>query len=284
MKSLYALLTLLAISFHAPSAAFARGGDMGNAGDPVVQEWKYTALTIYHRMKLLPASEIEGIDMAKLKYAIDNVKLESRPFTIYERTGEEVAALNYPGDNQIIINRRMWAPLRSVENTQARFTLVLHEFLFFVGVENNEFSRSSVIIPMLSIKDFSSSRYWNPLNPVNRISTDLVYNPGNCAIKGFDFDTQAQEEVQTQETQGDCGEAYRRISIRKSSLQAPPSSGYKGVFHRFEITVSDGAGHDLSQLIAEPEWGRCLLPEDGGCQVGGKFFAGGVEFRFWFKL
>lgn len=285
MKSLHALLlTLLTLCFLDPSAAFARGGDMGNAGDLVVREFSLTARTILMRMKLLPPSELDGIDLVKLKVAIENVDLQSRETTIYERTGQEVPALNFPKDNLLIVNRRMWAPLRSLERTEDRLTLVLHEFLFFIGVDDDNFARSNVIIPMLKVPDFSSTRYWNPLNPVNRISTNLVYNPGNCSLKGFDFDTQVQEETVTQTTEGDCGDAARRVSIRKTSLQAPPSSGWKGIFHRYEITVSDGAGHDLSQVTSEPEWGRCLLPEDGGCEVGGKLFAGGVEFRFWFKI
>ncbi|RZA06759.1 MAG: hypothetical protein EOP11_09500 [Proteobacteria bacterium] len=282
MKPLNALLAFAI--FILPLVPARAGSDHGNPGDITVQEFSVTAADIYIRLKLLPASELAGIDMNRLYGAINNVILMSRDTLVDEFRGNEVPALNSPEKNTILINRRMWAPLRATEETVARYTLVLHEFLFFVGIDDKEFHRSNSLIAMIRPQDFkfNAGRIWNPINPVNKISTDLVYNPGNCSLKGFAFDTQAQEEDKEEATAGDCGEAYRSVKVRKASFQAPPSSGYKGLFHRFDISVADGTGKELGQAIIEPEWARCLLPEEGGCAVSGKFFVGGVEFKLWF--
>ncbi|RZA04847.1 MAG: hypothetical protein EOP11_14180, partial [Proteobacteria bacterium] len=75
MKNLFALLPLIALLFTSPESAQAKGGDMGNAGDLVVREFSLTAQDIYNRMKLLPDSELAGIDMNRLQGAILNVEI-----------------------------------------------------------------------------------------------------------------------------------------------------------------------------------------------------------------
>lgn len=283
MKSLYALLTLLLV---APQLASARvGGDHGNPGNTVLREFTLTAQDIFNRMKLLPASELVGIDMNKLQGAILNVEVESRDVLTDPEDGEEKPAMNFPSRNKIVVNRTMWNRLRSAEETENRLSIVLHEYLGIIGVEYKDFNITNRLIPQLNVKEFNSGRFWNPLNPINRIMTSLVYNPAGseCVLKGLDFDTQEQEEERTEETTGNCGDAARKVTVQKSHYQAPPSSPWQGLVHRFEIYVYDGNGARLGETIVEPEWGRCLLPTDGACQIGGKFFVGGVEFTMWFQ-
>jgi hypothetical protein len=283
VNPLHALIIALSLTLQSPTAHARAGWDHGNPGDTVVREFTITAQDIFNRMKLLPESEREGVDMNKFQGAILNAEIVSRDRLVEPLNDNEVPAMNFPSDNKIVINRRLWPQYRSAEQTENRFGLVLHEFLMLMRVDDDRFLLSNKIVAKLNVGQFNSGRFWNSLNPVNRISTSLIFNPGDCALKGFNFDTEQQEEVAHETTTGDCGEAYRSVTIRKTALQAPPSSGWRGIFHRFEITVADGTGKDLGQTIVEPEWGRCLLPQDGGCEVGGKIFIGGVEFRFWFQ-
>ena len=287
MKSLYALLTLLA--FVAPHVASARvGGDHGNPGNTVVREFTLTAQDVFNRMKLLPSSELVGIDMNKLQGAILNVEVESRDVPLTDpEDGEEKPAMNFPSRNKIVVSTTWWSRLRRAEETENRLSIVLHEYLGIIGVEYKDFNITNRIIPLILPKGdgFNTGRFWNPLNPINRIMTSLIYNPaGNgCVLNGLDFDTQEQEEERTEETTGNCGDAYRKVTVLKSHYQAPPSSTWQGLVHRFEIQVYDDRGTRLGETIVEPEWGRCLLPTDGACQIGGKFFVGGVEFTMWFR-
>jgi len=283
VNPLHALLLLFTLSTSLNPTPARAGWDHGNPGDIVVRQFTIDAQDIFNRMKLLPTSERGGVDMNKFQGAILNAEIISRDRLVEPKNDNEVPAMNFPSDNKIVINRRLWPRYLGPDQAENRFGLVLHEFLMLMGVDDDRFLLSNSIISKLGVNESNTGRFWNSLNPVNRISTSLVFNPGGCELKGFNFDTEQQDEVAHENTTGDCGEAYRSVTIRKTSLQAPPSSQWRGIFHRFEITVADGTGKDLGQTIVEPEWGRCLLPQDGGCEVGGKVFIGGVEFRFWFQ-
>jgi hypothetical protein len=272
---------LLALAFLLPNISFGFGFDHGNPGDTVTREFRLTALDIFQRLKLLPASEINGIDMNRLAGAIANVEVQSQE-NVFLR-GVERDAINDPDKNLIVVSRSRWAPLQFADRTESRLGLVLHEYLFFVGIDDTGFDFSRNLIAKLNVKNFNTGRFWNPLNPVNRITTNLVFNPGNCKLDGLNFNTAETEEEKEVATTGDCGDAYRRVLVLKTHLQAPPSSQWQGIFHRFEIHVFDGAGVEMQNMTYEPDWGQCLLPTDGTCSVSGKLFVGGVELRFWFQ-
>jgi hypothetical protein len=82
---------------------------------------------------------------------------------------------------------------------------------------------------------------------------------------------------------GHCPEdVYRKVQIVKSTGITPASSHARGFFHKYEMTVFDKAQTVKGAMTFEPEWGACLLPENGACQVSGKMTLGGIEFVFWF--
>lgn len=274
MRSLFLLFTLI-VSFN---SAFA-GWENGNAGDTVAAEFIMTARHAVERMKLLPHSELTELDLDKLSGAILNTKVHSRE-QLFLR-GYEVDAINDPESRQIVVNRSRWKLLRVPTETANRLMLVIHEYLYIIGIDDNQFRVSGRLVPLMQIKDFNPSRWWNPLNPMNRISLALEYTPADCRVEGLNFDLSQSEEFVTTTTSGNCGEAFRKVAVRKTSHLAPPASGAKGNFHRFEVEVKDASENTLGMFSFEPSWGECLLPEDGTCQLSGKFRLGGVEFEFW---
>jgi hypothetical protein len=284
MRTLILSLLLSSSTALAPRAALAagHGWDNGNAGDTFAAEFILTARDVVARLSLLPPSEITGIDLLKLKGALDSTDVHSEETLTLD--GFEVDAINHPDKGEIIVSRSRWRALRGAEQTTQRLTLALHEYLFIIGVDDHRNVVSGKIIPLLDVKDYSPNRWWNPLNPANRIATSLEYAPNDCKIAGLDFNIANVSETVTVESTGNCGDAYRKVTVVKSSYTAPPTSDAHGTFHRFEIQVSDRKGTQLGDFTYEPEWGQCLLPQEGSCRLSGTLSTGGVDFIFWFKV
>jgi hypothetical protein len=283
MKSLpFAFQALAAlILLSVPAQAREEGWDHGNAGDAFASEFVLSGRDLVQRMKLLPASERQGVDLNQLAGAVLNTKVHTEERLILR--GMEVDALNFPEKGLIILSRARWRPLRVASETRQRLTLVLHEYLGVMGLDDSQYRLSGRIIPQLDIKDYNPHRWWNPLNPANRVSLELAYAPEGCTIDGFNFDPALPSETLTIQTVGPCGDAYRTVIVRKNSYTAPPGSPARGTFHRYEIQVLSAAGDPLGQMTYEPEWSSCLLPQDGVCRLSGKIFVGGVELIFWMQ-
>ena len=264
---------LLALPAQAPA-----GWENGNAGDIYSAEFILTGRDLFQRLKLLPASELTGIDLNRFYGAVMNTKVHSDEYV--ELNGYEVDAKNLPETGEIILNRSRWRPLRAESETRQRFLLVLHEYLWVAGVEDPQFRVSGRLMSQLTVIDYNPNRWWNPLNPANHLSLRLDYAPNNCVLSGMDFNTQAAEEQFSVEAKGECGEAYRKVEVTKHSFTAPPSTGARGTFHRYDVRVFDRGGL-VGALTYEPDWGVCVLPQDGSCRLGGKIYAGGVELNFW---
>lgn len=267
------------LSTGSEAQARALGWDNGNAGDIYTAEFILTARDLLPRMKLLPQSELAGIDMVRLAGSIANASVHSE--ATLELNGYPVDAKNYPDRQEIILNRARWRVLRTPQETSNRLMLVLHEYLFLAGVDDTQFRVSGRLVPQLNVQNFNPNRWWNPLNPVNRVTLNLEYSPEGCTVSSLDFNLQSGTEEVSTATSGSCGDAFRRITVRKNSFTAPPSSGARGTFHRYEVMVRDQADSVLGAFTYEPEWGQCLLPQDGNCQLSGKIFVGGVELHFW---
>lgn len=277
MKHFLFLLSLF--SFAAAADARTLGWDNGNAGDTYTAEFILTARDLLPRMKLLPQSELSGIDMNRLSGAVLNAKVHSEE--VLRLNGYEVDAINYPDRQEILVSRSRWRNLRAPQETANRLMLVLHEYLFLAGVDDTQFRVSGRLVPQMNVENFNPNRWWNPLNPVNRITLNLEYSPEGCSVPSIDLNLASGAEEIDASTSGNCGDAFRRISVRKNSFTAPPSSGARGTFHRYEVLVRDRADSPLGTFTYEPEWGQCLLPQDGTCKLSGKIFVGGVEFHFW---
>lgn len=274
MKKFFFLIHIL---FAVPTWAY-EGWDHGNAGDSYAAEFVMTAKDLVLHLKTLPSGELDEVNLALLIGAIETTTVRTEDQLLYK--GREVEAINDPDQKLILLNRSIWRSRRAENNTIARYTFVLHEYLGIMRVNDEQYKVSGPLVALLDLKNYNPALWWNPLNPVNYITMNLVYSNGNCKIEGLKFDLQKTEEVLVSETTGDCGDDYRKVVVAKSSNTAPPSSKLRGTFHRFQIGIMDRNGNNISQLTYEPEWGRCLGPQIGACASSGKVLLGGIEFVF----
>jgi len=270
-------LILIQILFSVPALA-VDGWEHGNAGDSYAAEFVMTAKDLVIRLKTLPSTELKEVNLALLIGAIETTTVRTEDKLIYK--GLEVEAVNDPDQKMIHLNRSIWRSRRSENSTIARYTFVLHEYLGIMRVNDDQYKVSGPLVALLDLKNYNPSMWWNPLNPVNYITMNMVYSSGSCKIEGLKFDLQKTEEMLVSETTGDCGDDYRKVVVAKSSGTAPPSSNARGTFHRFQLAMFDRNGNTISQLTYDPEWGRCLGPQEGACASSGKLLIGGIEIVF----
>lgn len=275
-KLLLLLLSLICAQAHAV------GWDHGNAGDSYAAEFIMTAKDLVVHLKTLPGTEIKEFNLTLLVGAIETTTVRSEDNLIY-KDGREVEAINDPDQKLIVVNRNIWRTHRADVETIHRYTFVLHEYLGIMRVNDEQYKVSGRLVALLTLKNYNPAQWWNPLNPVNYITMNLIYSSGSCAINGLQFDLNKTEEVLVSETQGDCGDEYRKVVVAKSSLNAPPSSNARGTFHRFQVAVFNKEGTALGSFTYEPEWGRCLGPQAAACSSSGKLLIGGVEIIFWLR-
>ncbi|MGZ3805353.1 MAG: hypothetical protein ACXVB4_14150 [Pseudobdellovibrionaceae bacterium] len=258
------------------------GWDHGNAGDAVASEFILTGRDVLQRLELLFQNNKPVFDTANLRVAIMATEVVSEDHV--DLDGHERDAVNYyPSKRLIKVNRSRWSDLRRSTETKARLRLVLHEYLWISGVDDTNFVHSEHLIELLNIGNYSPSIWWNPVNPANYVNATLSFAPGDCSFQPGKLNVKLSEETLLMESVGHCTEeAYRKVQIVKSTGITPASSQARGLFHKYEISVFDKAQNLKGEMVFEPEWGACLLPENGACQVSGKMTIGGVEFVFWF--
>jgi hypothetical protein len=262
------------------SLAFA-GWDHGNAGDAVASEFILTGRDVLQRVELLFENNKPLFDSANLRTAILATEVVSEDHVLLD--GYERDAVNYyPTKSLIKVNRSRWRDLRRSTETKTRLRVVLHEYLWISGVDDTNFKHSEHLIELLSVSNYSPSIWWNPVNPANYINVSLSFAPEGCGFQAGKLNVKLSVETLVMETTGDCKGAYRKVQIVKSTGITPASSNARGLFHKYEIIVLDKTQTVKGEMTFEPEWGACLLPENGACQVSGKMTIGGVEFVFWF--
>lgn len=268
------------------------GWENGNAGDIYVSEFILSADDIVARLRLAQALPIANFDLDKLYSTIHSAHLDSVEQVYLDQAKTKPAdARNVPDQHYIEISRITWRELRDPKQTRERLRLVLHEFLFLDGYDDTHFDYSDALLTVVKTDDFSPGVFWNPLNPVNSISIDLEFNPGNCQIPYIPFDPSKTDEKVDMNVPAACvvdgakfgsDDGFRHVVITKSSGEAPADSGLRGLFHTYVIQVLDRDGKPLGDFKYMPEWGACLSPEDGNCQLSGQITVGGVDFTFWF--
>lgn len=284
MKNALSLL-LLALSLtqasHPAIARVTEGHENGNAGDIYAIEFKLTARDIVQRLRLLTSDDLNGINLTQLSGAIlvTTVSSEERVFL----NGYEVNAKNLPAEGKIVINRSWWRPLRMASETKNRVRLVLHEYLPLIGVADEGALVSERLIALLDIKNFDPNRWWNPLNPANHITLSLEGGPQGCSLPTIKPNPSNSEEDFSVETNGTCGDFYRKVVVHKASFTAPPSTGYRGTVHRYSIAVIDRDSKVLGVTHYTPRIAECLSLEDGTCALGGSLNPGdgSVSLQFW---
>jgi hypothetical protein len=279
MKLLISLLLLLVPMSCVP--AFALGWENGNAGDAVASEFILTGRDVLQRLQLLFKNDKPVFDPAKLRAVIKSTEVTSVD-RVFLRGLERDAENFYPTRPLIKVSRTRWTDLRRSTRTKDRLRLVLHEYLWMSGKPDKDFSESDHLIELLNIKNYSPDIWWNPVNPLNYVAPTLSFAPEGCAMQPVSLRPTSQDETVDIESSGSCGDAYRKLHIVKTAGITPASSNVRGLFHSFALTVTDAAGNKLGEMTFEPEWGKCLLPEEGSCQASGKMTIGGVEIVFWF--
>lgn len=257
------------------------GWDNGNAGDTVAAEFILTGRDILQRLELLFENNTPIFDAANLRAAIAATEVVSEEHVILD--GYERDAVNYfPIKRLIKVNRSRWNELRRSTETKARLRLVLHEYLWISGVDDTNFTHSEKLIELLKVGNYSPSIWWNPVNPANYVNATISFSTNDCTFPSGKLNVKLSEETLIMEPTGDCKDVYRKLQIVKYTGITPPSSNARGLFHKYEITVFDINQKIKGEMIFEPEWGACLLPEKGSCQVSGKMTIGGVQIVFWF--
>jgi hypothetical protein len=267
---------------------FAHAGwDMGNAGDNVAAEFRLSARVIVQRLELVESSVGSlfptQIELTKLKAVISSGVTEVNSKDHIVKNGEEVDAWNYwPARLAIDVNRSRWEDLRKPLHTKERLRLVLHEFLWVSGVDDTGFRYSERLIELVDVNDYSPNIWWNPINPVNSIALSLQQFDDRCKFPAVSLNLKKETEQIDVQPQGDCTGIFRKVEIVKTSNITPPSSGVRGVFHHYYLRVYDSESKLLGSMEFEPEWGKCLMPDEGACQQSGQMTIGGVEFIFWY--
>ncbi len=256
------------------------GWDNGNAGDIYGAEFILTGRDIVGRLRLLSGLSVPGLDPEALNGVIHGTKLRSDDHVFLG--ADEVDAANYPEQNLIKLNRTRWHEYRAPDQTKRRLTLVLHEYLYIMKIDDTGFFVSEKLITLMRVDNYSPGHWWNPLNPANTISLQPVFNPSGCKLPLVSVDPAKTAESIDFETPAECAPEYRKVHIEKASFTSSPASGYRGNFHRFDIQVIDSTGRVLGAFTYEPQWGICLLPQDGSCQLSGTIQSGGLNFSFWF--
>lgn len=254
----------------------------GNAGDVYSAEFILTGTDLVQRIENsgLPVADL--VDPAGFRAAILKTTVHSEE-RVFNR-GFEVDAVNLPDERKIVINRSRWRELRKSTETRNRYLLVLHEYLYLMGIDDGGFRYSTIYIDRLNIGNYSPNTFWNPINPVNHLEIRSARFPEQCYFSSVDFNPALSEEVFDFTSSPDCpNENQRRFVIRKFSNVIPPSKGVRGLFQKYWVQVyAIGSGELLGELAFEPEWGRCLFPEDTSCRSSGKISMGGIEFEFGF--
>jgi hypothetical protein len=156
MKTLFTLL-IIAASFTPAARA---GWENGNAGDAFSAEFLYSGRDLLQRLELLAANR-EGlpIDTRKLRTAMENATVVSEEKVFLD--GLERDAVSYPSKRLVKISRSRWRELRRSEETRARLTLVLHEFLWLSGIDDTNFAQSMPVIEKLNVPPYSPSIWLN---------------------------------------------------------------------------------------------------------------------------
>lgn len=157
MKSYLLALTLSVLASAVPNLAQGRlladGFDSGNAGDAVGAEFLYSARDLLQRFELLETRGEKLVDTGRLRRAIETTVVVSEE-RVY-LNGMERDAVNFPEQKLIKVNRTRWKELRQPVETKARLTLVLHEFLWILKIDDTNYSVSAPLIEKLSISPYS---------------------------------------------------------------------------------------------------------------------------------
>lgn len=270
MRKLILLVTCLI-----PLNLYAGGGTVGNGGDAFASEFVLTARMTANILKKKDLSKIINFELNKFAGAIEVTEVLTEKTLILN--GNEVDAINYPSLKLIKVSRTRWQDLRDEKLTISRFNLVIHEYLGIIGSDDSKYAISNELIKLMGVSDFSPDNWWNPMNPTNNISVNVIKPGESCSIAdgGIYFTLSKEVEDIIYET---C-KGYK-VQVSKTSGMGGNSSGMVGRYHTFKVTVLAPSGQAVGLIQYTPEWGQCLVSSDKYCSQSGTFEIGEVHFSF----
>ncbi|MCB0411892.1 MAG: hypothetical protein KDD22_05160 [Bdellovibrionales bacterium] len=284
MAKLKILPVLLALAWSSFVASKAHAGwHTGNAGDVFSAEFILTGRDVVKKLSFISKEQPQDlVDLARLSMAVETAIVHSEEEVF--NNGHPVNAVNfYPEKNEIILSRSRWQELRRAHQTRERYLIVLHEYLWLTGIEDLQFQVSSKIIDWLNISNYNPNIFWNPVNPVNVLEVESLANSEKCKYEPQKFVVSTRAETQEMTPLAGCPNAdIRNIKIEKIGLIVPQSEGVRGLFHRYQVTVTNADGAKLNQVTFEPEWGRCLGLDTQTCRYSGRLIFSDISLIFGF--
>jgi hypothetical protein len=121
------------------SFSFAVGGATSNGGDPISAEFVRVGKHVADIVRSFPAF---GISAEAFSKAVNTTQVFSSTERLF-LNGQEVAAINTPGQKKIVVSRPRWIADQS--NTQARYVLVAHEYFGIMGIDDRTYKYSQKI-------------------------------------------------------------------------------------------------------------------------------------------
>lgn len=117
---------------------------VGNGGDVIAAEFNSIARTAIHFLKSKPLSNLEKTIIQSVESRIDTTLL----VTVSEKlilNGREVDAINYPGEDKILISKDRWGQIR-LRNPAERTLIVLHEYIWIAGFNDQNYDFSTKLV------------------------------------------------------------------------------------------------------------------------------------------
>ncbi len=179
MKTVALFLSLALLSLTERSGA---GWENGNAGDVFVAEFQLTARDIVQRLELLKNGPQSVYDTRKLRALLSPGAVTVVSEDTVELDGMERDAVNYYNEKLIRISRKRWQEYRQSTHTRGRMRMVLHEYLPLADVDDRNFQVSDHLISLINPANFNPDAWWEPVNPINFVSTQLTFAPANCEL------------------------------------------------------------------------------------------------------
>lgn len=150
MKTKLLLLILLLLT-TATTVFASAGNELGNGGDLVAQEFIAAGRKLAEELRRKPDPRIP--DAEKFAAAVEAVKVSTaESLTLH---GNEVDAINFPQDQHIDVSRSRWR-----ESTPGkRASLVLHEYLGVMGVDDGHYQISGSYAEAFAIPEEKPKRF-----------------------------------------------------------------------------------------------------------------------------
>ncbi len=135
------------------SNAFAGGGETGNGGDPVEQQFVRAGRDALG-VVISNASIFPTVEVAVFQAALDGgVRVIATDDKLEDMHGNPKSLLNFPKEKKILINRSAWVNIG--EDEKSKCALAFHEYLGIFGLEQDNYSLSSRLLMLIDDQKIS---------------------------------------------------------------------------------------------------------------------------------